>query len=121
MIIVATIPTAIIGLLFNDLFNALYLSLIAIGTGLLITGTILVIAERMGKSNKGIKEMKFRHAFFVGLMQGVAICPGISRSGSTLFGGLITGLNREFAGQLRVPDLYTVYPWIGDSGGSGCF
>lgn len=97
MIIVATIPTAIIGLLFNDLFNALYLSLIAIGTGLLITGTILVIAERMGKSNKGIKEMKFRHAFFVGLMQGVAICPGISRSGSTLFGGLITGLNREFA------------------------
>ncbi len=97
MIIVATIPTAIIGLLFNNLFNALYLSLIAIGTGLLITGTILVIAERMGKSNKGIKEMKFRHAFFVGLMQGVAICPGISRSGSTLFGGLITGLNREFA------------------------
>ena len=41
--------------------------------------------------------MKFRHALFVGLMQGVAICPGISRSGSTLFGGLISGLNREFA------------------------
>ncbi len=97
MIIVATIPTAVIGLLFNDLFNAMYLSLIAIGTGLLITGTILVIAERMGKNNKSVGEMKFRHAFFVGLMQGVAICPGISRSGSTLFGGLISGLNREFA------------------------
>ena len=97
MIIVATIPTAIIGLLFNDLFNAIYLSLIAIGIGLLITGTILVIAERMGRYSKGIKEMKFRNAFFVGLMQGVAICPGISRSGSTLFGGLISGLNREFA------------------------
>ncbi len=97
MIIVATIPIAIIGLLFNDLFNAMYLSLIAIGIGLLITGTILVIAERMGRNSKGIKEMKFRNAFFVGLMQGVAICPGISRSGSTLFGGLISGLNREFA------------------------
>lgn len=97
MIIVATIPTAIIGLLFNDLFNAMYLSLIAIGIGLLITGTILVIAERMGRNSKGIKEMKFRNAFFVGLMQVVAICPGISRSGSTLFGGLISGLNREFA------------------------
>lgn len=97
MIIVATIPTGIIGLVFNDIFNALYLSLIAIGIGLLITGTILVIAERMGKNNKSIKEMKFRHAFLVGLMQGVAICPGISRSGSTLFGGLISGLNREFA------------------------
>ena len=97
MIIVATIPTALIGLLFNDLINAMYLSLIAIGIGLLITGTILVIAERMGRNSKGIKEMKFRNAFFVGLMQGVAICPGISRSGSTLFGGLISGLNREFA------------------------
>ena len=90
MIIVATIPTAIIGLVFNDLFASLYLSLIAIGTGLVITGTILLIAEKMGKNNKG-------HALFVGLMQGVAICPGISRSGSTLFGGLISGLNREFA------------------------
>ena len=97
MIIVATIPTAIIGLAFNDLFASLYLSLIAIGTGLVITGAILLIAERMGKNNKGVKEMKFRHALFVGLMQGVAICPGISRSGSTLFGGLISGLNREFA------------------------
>ena len=97
MIIVATIPTAIIGLVFNDLFASLYLSLIAIGTGLVIPGAILLIAEKMGKNNKGVKEMKFRHALFVGLMQGVAICPGISRSGSTLFGGLVSGLNREFA------------------------
>ena len=97
MIIVATIPTAIIGLLFNDAFAALYLSLVSIGIGLLITGTILMIAERMGRSNKSVKEMKFRNAVFVGIMQGVAICPGISRSGSTLFGGLISGLNKEFA------------------------
>lgn len=97
MIIVATIPTAIIGLLFNDAFAALYLSLVSIGIGLLITGTILMIAEKMGKSNKSVKEMKFRNAAFVGIMQGIAICPGISRSGSTLFGGLISGLNKEFA------------------------
>lgn len=97
MIIVATIPTAIIGLVFNDAFAALYLSLTAIGVGLLITGTILFIAERMGRSNKLVEQMKFRNALFVGIMQGVAICPGISRSGSTLFGGLISGLNKEFA------------------------
>lgn len=97
MIIVATIPTAIIGLLGNDTFEAMYLSLVSIGTGLLITGTILCIAERMGRNNKTVKEMKFRNAVFVGIMQGVAICPGISRSGSTLFGGLISGLNKEFA------------------------
>ncbi|MEG2323196.1 MAG: undecaprenyl-diphosphate phosphatase [Anaerovoracaceae bacterium] len=97
MIIVATIPTAIIGLVFNDLFASLYLSLIAIGVGLLLTGTILWIAERMGKNNKYVGEMKFKHALLVGLMQGVAICPGVSRSGSTLFGGLISGLDRAFA------------------------
>ena len=97
MIIVATIPTAVIGLLFNDLFESLYSSLIAIGAGLLVTGTILLIAERMGSNNKNIKEMKFRYAWFVGLMQGVAICPGVSRSGSTLFGGLISGLKKDFA------------------------
>lgn len=97
MIIVATIPTAVIGLLFNDAFAALYLSLVSIGIGLLITGTILFVAERMNRSNKTVKEMKFRNAVFVGIMQGIAICPGISRSGSTLFGGLISGLNKEFA------------------------
>ena len=97
MIIVATIPTAIIGLAFNDLFAGLYLSLYAIGFGLLITGTILVIAEKMAKGKKRVEQMKFRNAVLVGLMQGIAIWPGISRSGSTLFGGLISGLNREFA------------------------
>lgn len=97
MIIVATIPTAVIGLLFNDAFEALYLSLRAIGVGLIITGAILLIAERMGRNNKYVGEMKFRNAVFVGIMQGIAICPGISRSGSTLFGGLISGLNKEFA------------------------
>lgn len=97
MIIVATIPTAVIGLLFNDLFSAMYLSLPFIGIGLLFTGTILWIAERMGSRRKNVQTMNFRNACFVGVMQGIAIWPGISRSGSTLFGSLIVGLNREFA------------------------
>jgi undecaprenyl-diphosphatase len=41
--------------------------------------------------------MTWAHAVVIGTMQGVAICPGVSRSGSTLFGGLMTGLEREFA------------------------
>lgn len=97
MIIVATIPTAIIGLLLEDFFRGLYLSIVSIALGLVFTGTILLIAEKMGKSSKGIMEMKWRYALFVGVMQGIAICPGVSRSGSTLFGGLIAGLNRELA------------------------
>lgn len=97
MIIVATIPTALIGLFFEDFFESLYASIVSIAIGLIFTGIILLVAERMGKSANGPMEMKWRHAVFIGVMQGIAICPGVSRSGSTLFGSLISGLKREFA------------------------
>ena len=97
MIIVATIPTAIIGLLFNDLFDRLYTSVLPIGIGLIITGFLLIFAERTGNSSRGIEKMNFRNALFIGTVQGIAICPGISRSGSTLFGSLICNLDRKFA------------------------
>lgn len=97
MIIVATIPTAIIGLLFNDLFDKLYTSVLPIGVGLIITGFLLILAERTGNSSRGIEKMNFRNALFIGTVQGIAICPGISRSGSTLFGSLICNLDRKFA------------------------
>lgn len=97
MIIVATIPTAIIGFAFSDFFDSLYTSVLPIGIGLIITGFLLVFAEKIGTSDRGIKQMNIRNAFFVGLVQGIAICPGISRSGSTLFGSLICNLDRKFA------------------------
>lgn len=97
MIIVTTIPTAIIGFLFNDFFDSLYTSVIPIGVGLIITGFLLVFAEKKGESDRGIKQMNLRNAIFIGTVQGIAICPGISRSGSTLFGSLICDLDRKFA------------------------
>jgi len=97
LVIVATIPTAIMGLLFNDFFESLYSSLISIGIALLITGIILFIAERYGNGNKEIKRTTFTNAFIVGICQGIAIAPGISRSGCTLVGSLLSGLDRKFA------------------------
>ena len=97
MIIVTTIPTAIIGFLFNDFFDSLYTSVIPIGVGLIITGFLLVFAEKKGESDRGIKQMNLKNAIFIGTVQGIAICPGISRSGSTLFGSLICDLDRKFA------------------------
>ncbi len=97
MIIVATIPTAIIGLLFEDFFESLYSSLVAIGIGLVFTGTIMWLSEKFGSGKNDVMLMKWRTAVFVGVMQGIAICPGVSRSGSTLVGGLAGGLKREFA------------------------
>ena len=97
MIIVASIPTAIIGILFEDLFEGFYETLLPTGVGLLITGILLWIAQNNKKNTIGIQDMSFKQALAVGTMQGIAICPGISRSGSTLFGGLKTGLQRDFA------------------------
>ncbi len=97
MIIIATIPTGIIGLFFDDFFSSIYNNATAIGVGLLITGCLLVLAEKKGHSNKRIGEMRYLDAFIVGAVQGVAIYPGISRSGSTLFGSLMCNLDREFA------------------------
>lgn len=97
LIIIATIPTGLIGVIGGDFFDSLYNSVIPIGIGLIITGFLLVLAERMGSSRRGLEQMNFRNAFFIGLVQGVAICPGISRSGSTLFGSLICNLDRKFA------------------------
>ena len=97
MIIVATIPTAIIGFAFGDFFDSLYTSVLPIGIGLIITGFLLVFAEKINTGNRGIKQMNCRNAVFIGLVQGIAICPGISRSGSTLFGSLVCNLDRKFA------------------------
>lgn len=97
MIIVGTIPTGIMGICFNDFFNSLYNSVIPIGIGLIITGFMLVIAERIGHADRGIEQMNYRNALFIGFVQGIAITPGISRSGSTLFGSLLCNLDRRFA------------------------
>ncbi|MDR3295738.1 MAG: undecaprenyl-diphosphate phosphatase [Clostridiales Family XIII bacterium] len=97
LIIAATLPTVLIGLLFQDLVSKLYGTLFAIGAGLVITGTVLFVSERVAPGVRGVKDMKFRHAVFVGILQSVALCPGISRSGSTIVGGLFAGLTREFA------------------------
>lgn len=97
MIIIASIPTGIIGLVFNDLFESFYTTLLPTGVGLLITGVLLWTAESKRNNKVKAEGMEWTHALVIGTMQGVAICPGISRSGSTLVGGLLTGLERDFA------------------------
>ncbi|MDR0424271.1 MAG: undecaprenyl-diphosphate phosphatase [Clostridiales Family XIII bacterium] len=97
MIIVATIPTVIAGFTLRDTFALLYANIPAIGAALIVTGTMMFFAERGAYGARGLMEMKFSHAILVGVLQSVALCPGISRSGATIVGGLVSGLNREFA------------------------
>lgn len=98
LIIVSSIPTAIIGLVFEDFFEKLYSSsILPIGIAFIVTGILLWIANNKSYENKRVRNMSFLDGLIIGTFQGVAIIPGISRSGSTIVAGLFRGLNRSLA------------------------
>jgi undecaprenyl-diphosphatase len=98
LIIVATFVTGVIGLAFNDFFESLFHSPAWTGFFLLCTSAILTTAERLSRRRTvAPAQMSIKQAVFIGLAQGVAIAPGISRSGATISAALGTGLNREQA------------------------
>ncbi len=97
LIIAGSVPTAIIGLSFEDFFESLYTSLLPIGISFIITGMLLWIAEKKSKTFKDVKDMTFLDSILIGTFQGLAIVPGISRSGSTIVMGLFRGLKKPLA------------------------
>lgn len=97
LILVATIPTGIMGLLFKDAVETIFRGTVFVGIFLVITGFILYFAERRPSGNTKIKGMTFKQAIFIGICQGFAVLPGISRSGSTIAAGLFEGLDREYS------------------------
>lgn len=102
LVAVGTIPAGLMGVLFKDQFESLFSSVTSVGFFLLVTGFILWGAEWIAKRNsdkegKEIKEVSFTNSLVIGLFQGFAIAPGISRSGSTIAAGLFSGLNRKLA------------------------
>lgn len=98
LICVASIPTGAIGLLLKDIFVELSASTLAVGLGLLFTGCVLKISSRKsGDEGRDISEMTATDALIIGLMQALAITPGISRSGMTISAALLRGLRRDLA------------------------
>lgn len=96
LLVVATIP-AIFAVLVEDHVEALMNIPWAVGCALLVTGTALLISERVGKRVKADRETTTVDALLVGIAQMIAIIPGISRSGSTISAGLGVGFKREWA------------------------
>lgn len=93
--LVASIPTAIIGFMFKGFFESMFSSMLMIGAALIITGAALFISERM-KAQRD-RKLGSIQAFIVGIAQGIAVAPGISRSGATISTGLFIGIDRETA------------------------
>jgi len=97
LIITGSIPTAILGLLFKEIAETLFSSVTIVGVTLIITGIILWYTRGLRETGHGIRQFTVKNSFAIGIVQGLAIIPGISRSGSTIAAGLFLGLDRETA------------------------
>jgi undecaprenyl-diphosphatase len=97
LIIIGSVPTAIIGLLFHKVAEQLFSSVIIAGSMLILTGIILSFTRRVKNSERGIPLFSVKEAFIIGISQGLAVMPGLSRSGTTISTGLFLGLNHETA------------------------
>lgn len=96
-VIVGTIPTALIGISFRSTLESLFDSVTVVGAMLLCTGAILAVSRFISKNRDGRFNIGLFAALAVGLAQGFAIIPGISRSGATIVCGMACGLNRDVA------------------------
>lgn len=97
LVIVSTIPTGIIGILFDDIIEMASNTLIIPGICLLITGVLLLIADNAKSGELTAETTTYKKAGIIGIAQGFATLPGISRSGTTITTCLLCGLKKEFA------------------------
>ena len=98
MLIAATIPAGVVGLLFNDEIDALFSgenAVLYLSVCFALTALLLLICEMAAKRRKVQKPLGWGSAAAMGLMQAVALFPGISRSGSTIVAGTLVGTRRE--------------------------
>jgi undecaprenyl-diphosphatase len=97
LLLAATVPTAVIGLSFKDFFEGLFASPTAVVAALAVTGTFLIASSLLPTTTLAVENAPWWRAAIIGVAQGIAIVPGISRSGSTIVAGLAVGLRREDA------------------------
>ena len=96
MVIIATLPLALV-IPFRHAIEALGNRMWFVGLMLLLTGGVLFFSDKLAPGKRTEKNMTVKNALVVGLLQLVAIFPGISRSGMTITGGLMSGFDRGFA------------------------
>ncbi|MCD6576591.1 MAG: undecaprenyl-diphosphatase UppP [Anaerolineaceae bacterium] len=132
--ILATIPAGFAGLLLKQHVEDAFTRPSAAGALLIVTAVILFVSEKIGKKSKDITAINKSDAIVMGVFQALSIFPGISRSGSTISGGLLKNLDRKTAGQftflmaipimaaagmisfidlLKIPDLAQFLPVMG--------
>ncbi|HCM77558.1 MAG TPA: UDP-diphosphatase [Cytophagales bacterium] len=111
-LLVAFIPAAVMGLLFNDYIDALLERVEVVAVTLILGGVLFLFIDKIFKETgeKGKDGVSYPNAFKIGLFQTIAMIPGVSRSAATIIGGLTQGLNKkaaaEFSFFLAVPTMF---------------
>ncbi len=103
-LLIATIPAAVVGVLFDDIFNVLFYNFLTVAIMLVLVGVIFLIVETWNKGRqpavRTVDEISWLQALLIGVFQMVAaIFPGTSRSGATIVGSLALGISRKAAAE----------------------
>jgi len=96
-IVLGTIPIAIFGLVFKDQIETAVRSIELVSIVMIGFSFVLLAADRVGARDRGVDSLTLRDGIIIGFFQVLALVPGVSRSGSTISGGLFMGLDREAA------------------------
>ena len=99
LIVVGSIPTAILGFLFHKISNQIFGAVWIVGVMLIVTGTLLWLTRQLRSEGRPLLQVSMKDALIVGVVQGLAVLPGISRSGSTISIALLLGVDREVSGR----------------------
>ena len=111
-LILSTIPAGILGLMLKDAVEAVFKNPVGTAGLLLVTALFLIVGEKIGKKDRGLQSLSWKDALWIGIWQAISIFPGISRSGSTITGGLTRNLDRKsstrYAFLMAVPIMLAV-------------
>ena len=114
-ILIACIPAAIVGVLFDDILDKYLYNYVCVALALIVFGVAFIVVEYLNREKepkiKKIGQLNYGHAFAIGLFQLIAaIFPGTSRSGSTIVGSIAIGISREAAAKftffLAIPVMF---------------
>lgn len=97
-VVVGSLPIGVVGLVFADVIKGPVLrSLVTVGVALIAWSAVMVLAERRATQHRGEQDVTLRDAVLIGLVQCLALVPGVSRSGATISAGLLLGIDRVTA------------------------
>ena len=110
-VVVGVLPAAVLGFLLDDIFDEYFYNYVVVSIALVVYGILFIIIEKI-KQNKEFKvnsvyELSYKDALIIGAYQTLSLIPGTSRSGSTILGGMLTGVSRtasaEFSFFMAIP------------------